>query len=371
MKIIDSRIIRGVPKEINFQSKTFPAFEILPSGRWLAGFKAGEKKGDCKHKQAIMTWSDDKGVNWAKPYIPVQLPAINDIPGQSQSLYFLSLDGERVLMVINWVDSSDTSKPYYDPHKESLKDTRIFYSFSEDNGLTWSCPMLMDTTSAGGPVPLTGPPVRLADGTIACQFEINKYDWDPEKWVHRSALVFSRDGGKSWGNMAIVTEVPEMYYWDQRLNVLADGKTMVNFFWTLNGKKKQYLNIHAAHSEDEGKTWSHPKDTGIYGQPGRPVDLLDGRLATIDIDRSITPTITVRTSRDRGISYEDALVIYQSEMPKQDSRMISMNDAWEEMVKFSVGHPNLLYLGNKEVLAYFYAGDHCDQTEIEFIRMII
>jgi hypothetical protein len=34
-------------------------------------------------------------------------------------------------------------------------------------------------------------------------------------------------------------------------------------------------------SRDGGRTWGEIWDTGIYGQPGQPVDLGDGRIATI------------------------------------------------------------------------------------------
>ena len=123
-------------------------------------------------------------------------------------------------------------------------------------------------------------------------------------------------------------------------------------------------------SEDGGRTWGALWDTGVYGQPGQPVTLEDGRLVTIDIDRSVKPIITVRVNNDIGKSgYNESLVVYEASLGKQDSREINMNDAWDEMVKFSVGHPNLLYLGNNEILAYYYAGIHADRTNIEFVRI--
>ena len=371
MKIISKGIISKPLSDKSFNSNAFPCIVKLPSGRWLGAFKAAEKKGDCDFMHAVMTWSDDEGKSWVKPFEPVKLPAINDVPGQSRILYFLSLGGSRVLMLSNWVNSSDLSQPYYNPENESLKDTRIFFCFSEDDGETWSAPELMNTNPINDPVPLTGPPLMLKDGSIVCQFEVNKHVWDTSVWIHKSAMIFSRDGGKTWGDVVIVTEVPGMYYWDQRPNVLTDGRTIVNFFWTLDGKKKQYQNIHACESLDGGKTWGEIWDTGIYGQPGQPIDLGEGRLATIEIDRTTTPVITVRTSLDRGRTYNNSLVVYERDLKKQDSRNISMNDAWDEMVRFSVGHPTLLKLGEGEILAYYYAGDNCDNTSIEFVRISV
>ncbi len=371
MRIVSKGIIDKPFNDKNFNSNTFPCIVKLPSGRWLGAFKAAEKKGDCDFVHAVMTWSDDEGKTWVSPFEPIKLPDINNVPGQSRILYFLPLGAKRVLMLSNWIDSSDLSKPYYDPENSSLKDTRIFFCFSEDDGQTWSTPELMNTDPVRDPTPLTGAPFLLKDGTIVCQFEINKHNWDRSDWVHKSAMIFSRDGGKTWNNFVKVTEVPDMYYWDQRPNVMADGISIVNFFWTLDGKKQQYQNIHARESLDGGRTWGDIWDTGIYGQPGQPVDLGDGRIATIEIDRTSTPIITVRTSRDRGRTFDEALVVYSSKLKKQDSRNISMDDAWDEMTRFSVGHPALLNLGGGEVLAYYYAGDHCDNTSIEFVRILI
>lgn len=371
MKIIDKGYIPKPLSDKNFNSNAFPGICILPSGRWLASFKASEKKGDCEFMQAVMTWSDDKGATWIPPFEPVKLPEIKGVPGQSRIMYFLSLGNDRVLMVVNWVDSSDLSKPYYDPKTETLKDTRIFFCVSENNGQTWSSPTLMNTSPEGDPAPLTGPPFMLKDGTIVCQYEINKAVGDTSVWVHRSAMIFSHDDGKTWGETVIVTEKSGMYYWDQRPNVMLDGITIINFFWTLDGVKDQYQNIHGRKSTDGGKSWGEIWDTGIYGQPGQPLDLGDGRLATIDIDRTSSPVITVRTSRDHGRNYEESLVVYKRSLDKQDSRNISMNDAWDEMVKFSVGHPNLVRINDREIMAYYYAGDHCDNTHIEYVLVSV
>jgi hypothetical protein len=370
MRIIGRGIIPKSSDIVHLRSNTFPSIEKLPSGRWLAAFKAAEIKGDCAFQHAVMSWSDDEGVTWQEPFEPVRMPDIEGVPGLSRIAYFIALGGRRVMMVTNWMDASDMSLPYYNPENESLKDTRIFVSFSENDGESWSAPELVVIPDVQGPVPLTGPPLRLKDGTLICQFEINKYDWDTAPWIHRSAIVFSYDEGRTWRDTVIVTEEENMYYWDQRPSVLADGISLVDFFWTLDGHKEEYINIHARQSSDGGKTWGALYDTGVYGQPGQPVDLGDGRLATINIDRTASPVITVRTSRDLGRTYDEALVVYErKKLESQDSRQISMNDAWAEMSAFSVGHPALLKLNDSELLAYYYAGDHTDLTSIEYVRI--
>ena len=91
----------------------------------------------------------------------------------------------------------------------------------------------------------------------------------------------------------------------------------------------------------------------------------------IDIDRSVKPVITVRISKDIRSGFDASLIVYEADSGKQDSREISMNDAWAEMVQFSAGHPSLLYLRNNEVLAYYYAGTSPDTTDIAFVRISV
>lgn len=368
MEIVSKGIIPKPPQPI-FNSNSFPCIQKLPSGRWLACFKASPKKGDCDFMHAVITWSDDEGLTWNEPEEPVKLPVVDGVPGQSRIAYTAPLGGAKILMLLNWVDVSDLSLPYYDPANETLKDTRIFFCFSEDDGESWTLPQLMTIPGIDAPVPLTGPPLLFKNGTIACQFEINKAVGDNSEWIHRSALVFSYDGGNTWEDPVMVTEERNMYYWDQRPQVMADGHSIINFFWTLDGRNNQYKNIHARYSNDAGINWGPIWDTGIYGQPGQPVDLGDGRLATIEIDRSVKPIITVRLSNDAGKTFEESFIVFDESLDAQDSRNISMNDAWDEMLKFSVGHPNLLHLGNGELLAYYYAGRHSDFTHIEFVRI--
>ena len=342
---------------------------LLPSGRILAGFRAAEIKTDPKHQKALLTWSDDGGVSWREAFEPFKLQEIDGKPGRGHSLYLLPLGGERVLLMANWVDHSAPELPFYDPSDEHLKDTRIFFCLSNDNGATWSLPQFIDTSEANGPTPLTGSPFRVAENTIACQFEINKYAHDPAPWIHRSALIFSRDLGKTWEEIVEVTRIPGKYYWDQRPAAMNEPGKLINFFWTFDGSSQCYKNIHAALSTDNGENWSTPYDTGIYGQPGTPVDMGERGLFTIDIDRRESPVITVRISHDEGKTYKQSLRILQQSGKGQDSETMNLNQAWDEMYRFSTGHPHLLKISENKLWAYFYSGSSTDETAIHWMEI--
>ena len=52
----------------------------------------------------------------------------------------------------------------------------------------------------------------------------------------------------------------------------------MDFFWTWDNVQSGYHNITMTSSDDGGRTWTAPHDTGIPGQAGPGVELADGRL---------------------------------------------------------------------------------------------
>ena len=82
------------------------------------------------------------------------------------------------------------------------------------------------------------------DGERVCQFETNKPYYDTTPWVHQSVLMFSRDAGRTWPRHTVVTRDPRIFYWDQRPQVLPDGR-ILDLFWTYGNAAAAYLNIHA------------------------------------------------------------------------------------------------------------------------------
>jgi hypothetical protein len=293
-------------------------------------------------------------------------------PGLFRGGHLTALGGPQVLATLCWVDHSDPSLPYFNEETEGLLDTRIFLAKSEDDGATWSEPRMMDTSPFGNQTPITGPALLLANGDWACQFELNKPYYDTSVWRHSSVLMFSKDEGKSWPEHVIASNDPEnrIFYWDQRPGVLADG-TLLDLFWTYDNPLASYLNIHARKSLDNGRTWSAMWDTGVPGQPAPPVSLPDGCIAMVYVDRTGAPLIKLRLSEDGGTTWPDETesVLYGDEEHVQTCRKGSMQDAWAEMGKFSVGLPATALLKNGDLLVVYYAGPETDQTDIRWVRV--
>ena len=70
-------------KGSDVQSAVFPGICVLPSGRWMSGFRAAPTKGGSVGHKSLITWSDDEGRTWSElwdtgvpgqPAAPVSLP---------------------------------------------------------------------------------------------------------------------------------------------------------------------------------------------------------------------------------------------------------------------------------------------------------
>lgn len=350
------------------RSATFPQICVTRDGRWICAFRAAPQKASNAGQRVLLTYSDDCGVSWSAPAEPFPPMLIEGRPGRMRIGALTALDDGQLVAAINWVDDSDPSLPYFNEETEGLLDTRILLSSSSDGGPTWSPPRLLDTSPYTVPTPLTGPVLNLHAGGLACQFELNKPYDDLEPWRHAPVLLFSKDGGRTWPEHAVAAQDPsnQIFYWDQRPSVLPDGR-VIDVFWTFDRETARYRNIHASESLDQGRHWQPLWDTGIAGQPGPIVPLGDGSLAMPYVDRTAAPMIKVRRSIDGGHTWpkKSELILYAAE-DSQTARKTSMQDAWAEMYKFSVGLPAATPLRDGGALIVYYAGPETDVTSIRW-----
>ena len=267
---------------------------------------------------------------------------------------------------MNAVDATMEELPYYNEETEGLKETYIMFSHSADGGETWDeLKRIQVETFYDLPLPLTGAPFKTKDGRIAIQFEINKHYYETEYWVHHSVLVFSADSGYTWGDEIVVTDNPDIYYWDQRASCLKNGD-IADIFWTFDRNKGDYINIHFCKSTDGGRTFGDLTDTGLVGQPGNVINGKDGSLITVYINRDASPEIRLAKSTDDGKTWEDVLVVFNFGKNMKEKANAGMNDVWSEMGKFNVGHPFIEHLDDGTIMAYFYSGPSTHRTDFHY-----
>jgi len=102
-------------------------------------------------------------------------------------------------------------------------------------------------------------------------------------------------------------------------------------------------------------------ETTIPGQIAAPLLLDDGRLLAFVVDRARPGTMKLWVSHEGGVTWpeEESLLVHAHEEQAavtQGLENIDFKQYWEDMGKWSFGHPAIRSLGNGRALVAWYAG---------------
>jgi len=371
VSLLDQGVVFTGVEGTDHSSCAFPSICVLDSGRWLCALRAAPFKVQEKGQRPLIARSDNQGRSWTDPVSPFTAPDWRGMRGIFRNANMTSLGEDTALAVLQWIDHSDPALPMFNPKTKGLLNMQLYLSWTHNGRNSWSELEHVNVSPFEVPVAMTGPVLHLPDGELACQFELYKHYHDESELVHAPVLMFSRDGGKSWPECIYPAKDPgnRVFYWDQRPAIIG-SEHLLNVFWTFDDKTGEYLNIHAAASEDLGRTWSSVWDTGVPGQPAPVVRLKDGRLVMVYVNRTAEPAIEWRISSDGGKTWPENSggTIYRASM-SQTKEKGTLQKAWTEMEQFSLGLPATAKLLNDEILVVFYAGPKADLTSIRWARL--
>ena len=207
-----------------------PTTVLLEDGRTiLAAYPKGHGKGPIVLKRSAdggLTWSDRLPVpaNWATSR---ETPTIHRV---------VDADGRRRLILFSGLDP-------------------IRMASSEDDGRTWT--PLAPIGDFGGIVAMASVE-RLRDGSYLALFH------DDGRYFHaggkagtfRVYRTISRDGGRTWGTPEVIATRPDVDLCEPGLVRSPDGKQLA----VLLRENRRKLNSFAIFSDDEGKTWTEPRE---------------------------------------------------------------------------------------------------------------
>jgi len=334
----------------------------LRSGIWLCGFQVGTGKHSPDSTVEVCR-SEDQGMTW-KPLGLHLETRIANVPGSLSAPALFEVSPGRLLLFATWFDRSDPQRPLFDPVTQGILRSKQLLATSTDDGRTWSAWRELPTPGLTG-CSATGPIVSWPDGTLAFPLESFKEFGDPLPGHHAAWLMVSRDGGESFSPPLMVAQDPQhqVYYWDQRLCATQQSGEFVALFWTHDLLAQQDRCVHLRRGVLKDLAIVNEKilATTIPGQIAAPLQLGDGRLLAFVVDRRGPCTLTLWQSADDGYTWpeQDRLVIHRHEERAAvipGGAPIDFNQYWEDMGKWSFGHPALRENDDNQVLCAYYAG---------------
>ena len=331
----------------------------------LAGCHIGPSK-DGPTNTIRLFRSRDGGSSWQD--LPVLFETtVGGVPGSLSTAEMVEVDAGELLLFATWFDRSDPDRPLYDPETEGVLHGKQLKATSTDDGKSWSPWEEVPTPGLTG-CATCGPPLRWSDGTIAYAFESFKEFDDLEPAHHAAWVVTSRDRGHTFSAPILVANDPKdlVYYWDQRLCPADENGAFLALFWSHDRGKKRDLTVHMrrcsiADGDDAAGQRSAISDTGIPGQIAAPLLLGDGRILAFVVDRQKSATMKLWVSSDGGATWPESecLLVYSHDERaelSQGTENIDFNQYWEDMGKWTFGHPAIRPLDERRVLLAYYAG---------------
>jgi len=328
-----------------------PSVSALSNGAVMVAHRIGKSKL-AADSQVQFLISADKCQTWSDPVTPFNT-MFGNTPGAIYAAYPEETQPGRILSALLWTDREKFGKSaHFNAETQGIVPVRTLLSESTDFGLNWSAPWELDPEPFNCPLPVSNGIRCLSDGTLAGLFERYKDYDDPEPWNQAVVMKFSGDGGKTWPEHVITAEDTQRRIWynDPRGTVLKDG-TLLNVYFTFDSGTSEFRNVHYNISDDRW-TWTEPADTGVPGQPSQPVELPDGRVVLVTVDRHGTGTISAYISCDRCRSFDtgNRLLIYHH------SKKSAKDNDFADWVNYDYGRPQATLVDDGMVMVVYYVG---------------
>ena len=357
MKIVERGILTSGVAGTHRATFTFPSVVALSDGELLATCRVGSKKDSADETIEIYR-SVDGGQSWSEGKKPFPNIKVNGLKGSLMICYLTEIKPGHLIAACMWVDRETfPGEPLFNIKTEGCLTMAILLSDSFDGGRTWTPLREIPLPKDIGPPSLTGPILKLKDGSIAMSIETNKHYLDDTKWYQRVVLFHSVDEGKTWEKPITVNEdrSGRMFYWDMRAGVDPDGR-IVTFSWVYNTETKKYHNILRRISSDDGKTWSQHEDMGFADQPSHPAILSDGRIVLAWVDRFGSHSIRARIASGIDQSFKESteLILHTQEVAASATE--NTGELLGDMRLWDFGLPYAEVLPDGDVMVMYYAG---------------
>ena len=159
----------------------------------------------------------------------------------------------------------------------------------------------------------------------------------------------SSDQGRTWRDDEIFYNWRNITPYEARICEMQPGR-LIAIIWAYDSATDRHLPNQITFSEDSGKSWSQPQDTGHVGQASNLIWMGGDRLASIHCHRGANPGLYVRLinfNKNKWAPIEER-VIWDPSAGYKSTDGLSMADMFASL-KF--GQPSLMRLEGDEFLA--------------------
>jgi hypothetical protein len=177
--------------------------------------------------------------------------------------------------------------------------------FSDDGGQHFDRPVRLDTAPFSGGYGMRGA-VEMADGRILLPLcDVPAY--------RQVFGVWSSDGGASWSAPQLLAADPKKEYEEPAALITATGRILLAL------RENVSRRLHVLWSDDGGRSWSTPLNTGIEEYPAQLFQLPDGRIGCLGGRRQPPYGIGLIVSPDNGETWRtDRPIIIRDDLPNKN-----------------------------------------------------
>lgn len=341
----------------------FASLFVAETGSIFSAFQVGPEKNAATSMLRLHR-SRDGARSWEEIQFTFKT-TFGGVNGSLSNGEMVEVTPGRLMLLSTWINRSDPARPLFDPASEGLLRAKILKAFSVDDGRSWTeweevpLPGIRESVHSSGPI------VKWRDGSIAFLFETHKaFDAiGPAANAEASWVMISRDGGRTFQGPNLAAKHPEAhcFYWDGRLcGGELPGEVSV-YFWTHDHLRKTDLAVHRMRGRFRAGGFERGpiEDTRIPGQIAAAIALRDGRHMVFVVDREFPGSIRSWISDCGGCGWREAGPAYVHGYTDRARGMsdIEIAGIWENIGRWSFGHPAVRLLDDGDLLLVYYAGN--------------
>lgn len=332
--------------EEGYSNYRIPSLITVKDGAILAFAEARkDHRGDSGNIDLVMKRSTDNGQTWS----PLQVVWDAGPNTAGNPCPVLDQFTGRIVMLMCWNLATDHGR---DLHAGTSEDTRrVYQTYSDDNGLTWS--EAVEITSAVKPLNwwwyATGPGVgiQIRNGPKSGRLVIPANH--SAEGYYGAHTLFSDDGGETWGISSPIHPTTN----ESQVVELSDGRLMMNMRTQgVSDTSRPYTGYRSiAYSKNGGENWTKPVSDDELGDPICQASLIsyDGSTllfsnpnSGISLERGPRENMTIQLSADDGQTWTRSKVVYAGP------------SAYSCLARLPNGKVGILYEKDKDIAFAYY-----------------